>query len=414
MRGLKYTLEDNDRCVGGNMSRFVCGIFLVFLLSSSFLAFSVQMLKTRDYAACASTVNAVVNGGFETGNFSGWTVSGACIVSSDVVHSGSYAAYVSNETFDNAISQTFYSMELPVVKGLTLDAWIYPYNVGGLNGTYPYSAVDLNFYNEAGQPAFSVWYSWCASNFEYVANQTSEVFFTLSGWSARQWNELQKNVTADIVSYFSAANLTGVYLGSVTFVYHYSGPGNPGAFYVDDVGILGEGVFLSLVPQSGFASTTIVGSGFSNDSAVSITWDGMAIPTVPDVLMTDGTGDFNALISVPTQTATGAHIVRAMDGSGNIGTAMFTVVNMTGPQGPKGDTGSQGATGLQGPQGLKGDTGAQGSTGSQGLKGDKGDTGPQGPAASLQGAQLVLIAFPTAASICALCIAAIALLRKRS
>ena len=45
----------------------------------------------------------------------------------------------------------------------------------------------------------------------------------------------------------------------------------------------------------------------------------------------------------------------------------------TGPAGPKGDTGSSGA------QGLKGDTGETGASGVQGLKGDTGDTGPQGP-----------------------------------
>ena len=54
----------------------------------------------------------------------------------------------------------------------------------------------------------------------------------------------------------------------------------------------------------------------------------------------------------------------------------------TGPQGPKGDTGE---TGPQGPQGDKGDTGPQGpkgdtgDTGPQGPKGDTGATGPQGP-----------------------------------
>lgn len=46
------------------------------------------------------------------------------------------------------------------------------------------------------------------------------------------------------------------------------------------------------------------------------------------------------------------------------------VSKMTGPQGPKGDTGAPG------PQGPKGDTGA---TGPQGPKGDIGATGPQGP-----------------------------------
>ena len=51
----------------------------------------------------------------------------------------------------------------------------------------------------------------------------------------------------------------------------------------------------------------------------------------------------------------------------------------TGLQGPKGDTGTPGATGLQGP---KGDTGTPGATGLQGPKGDTGTpgaTGLQGP-----------------------------------
>jgi len=59
-----------------------------------------------------------------------------------------------------------------------------------------------------------------------------------------------------------------------------------------------------------------------------------------------------------------------------------TTATLTGPQGPKGDTGdtgpqgSKGDTGDTGPQGSKGDTG---DTGPQGAKGDTGDTGPQGP-----------------------------------
>jgi hypothetical protein len=159
---------------------------------------------------------------------------------------------------------------------------------------------------------------------------------------------------------------------------------------------------IQVSPSSGFASTTVFGSGFENNSIVTIAWDGTLIPSIPSSVITDATGSFTALISVPTQTAPGIHTVNATDGAGNWATATFTVVNMTGPQGP---------AGLQGQEGPKGDTG---STGPQGPKGDTGDTGPQGPAGLSGDTQLALIAFPTAASIFALCIAVVALLRKKT
>lgn len=161
---------------------------------------------------------------------------------------------------------------------------------------------------------------------------------------------------------------------------------------------------VTLTPSTGFASTTIAGSGFSTSSEITITWDGTIVPSIPSPVTTDANGSFTALISVPTQTSPGSHVINASDETGNWAGATFSVVDMTGPtglqgqQGPKGDTGLQGSTGPQGP---KGDTGPQGS---------KGDTGPQGPPGENQ---LVLIAFPTAASILALCIAVVALLRRK-
>jgi N-acetylneuraminic acid mutarotase len=158
---------------------------------------------------------------------------------------------------------------------------------------------------------------------------------------------------------------------------------------------------VNVIPNSGFASTTVIGSGFSDNSRVTITWDGTIIPTVPSTVITDVSGNFTALISVPTQTNPGSYTVNATDESGNWTTATFTVVDMGGPQGP---------AGLQGSQGPKGD---EGDAGLQGPKGDRGDTGPEGSEGSLGETQLVLIAFPTAASILALCIAVVALLAKR-
>lgn len=137
---------------------------------------------------------------------------------------------------------------------------------------------------------------------------------------------------------------------------------------------------LSLTPNSGFAATTLTGSGFASTSSVTVTWDNTQIPTVPNTLITDANGNFTALISVLTQTTPGDHTVKAIDKAGNEASAIFTLINMTG---------------------------------SQGSQGQKGETGLQGPSGESGQPQLVLIAVPTALSLIAVCLATIALLRKK-
>lgn len=88
---------------------------------------------------------------------------------------------------------------------------------------------------------------------------------------------------------------------------------------------------LSLSPESGFASVTLVGSGFANQANITITWDGKPIPTIPSSVMTDTYGGFTSLISVPTQNAPGPHIVKASDEEGNAVEETFVVLEMRVP-----------------------------------------------------------------------------------
>jgi parallel beta-helix repeat protein len=143
---------------------------------------------------------------------------------------------------------------------------------------------------------------------------------------------------------------------------------------------------IALTPSTGLAATTVVGSRFSNNSKMTISWDGTTIPTIPNAVTTDANGSFTVLISVPTQTTPGVHTINATDETGNWNTATFTVVDVTGPQGPKGDTGQQGS---QGPE------------------------GPQGPPINVQDL-LILVALPTVIAVLAICLATVALLKKRS
>ena len=153
---------------------------------------------------------------------------------------------------------------------------------------------------------------------------------------------------------------------------------------------------LTLSPNSGFSSIMVVGTGFSPGDNITIFWDGSAIPTILSPLYVGLGGDFTALINVPSQTIPGSHNVTAkgFSGVGNA-SAFFTVVNMTGAQGPKGDTGSQGA---QGPPG----TGEKGDTGEQGPAGEPGSKGDQGPPGEMSLSQSILIIFAFVLSILSL------------
>jgi len=174
---------------------------------------------------------------------------------------------------------------------------------------------------------------------------------------------------------------------------------------------------LELVPDTGFASTTIVGSGgFAANSNITITWDGTPIPTVPQLITTDEYGNFTAIISVPTQNDPGLHVINATDEYGRSAEITFTVVDMTGPKGDKGDTGATGpavatgpagATGATGPQGPQGETGATGATGATGPKGETGETGPAGEVS------MTYIAVPAVLSVLAIVIAVFAIVKKK-
>jgi len=159
---------------------------------------------------------------------------------------------------------------------------------------------------------------------------------------------------------------------------------------------------LDLVPETGFASLTIVGSGgFAGNSKITVTWDGTPIPTVPNPITTDIYGNFSVIISVLTPTTPGPHIVNATDEYGRSASKTFTVVDMKGPQGP------QGPQGETGPQGPKGENGSQGIQGETGPPGSQGDAGPPGEVSML------FIAVPTALSIVAIILAAIPLFKKK-
>ena len=101
--------------------------------------------------------------------------------------------------------------------------------------------------------------------------------------------------------------------------------------------------YFTLIPDAGFAATTIVGGRFAANSKITITWDEQHITTVPSPLTTDSSGNFTAIITVPVPTDPGVYTVASTDQKGTNAEATFTVIDMTGPEGEQGVQGEQGS-----------------------------------------------------------------------
>jgi len=206
------------------------GVMLVLLLCLSFVGFACRTQIAR------SAPSVLTNGDFETGTLNGWNVLGTCAISSTIVHSGSYSAYVSDVGYDNWVSQ---ELNLPAGNDYHFEGWIYPLKVGNLGPVdYPASFLYFWYYNKSSMlPAFHVNYVWCWNDWNSVGNGNySSALEFLLPFNQLEWNLLSINLTEDVRSYFVGIDLSQFILHSVTAQYHYSN-GSPGAFYVDDISL---------------------------------------------------------------------------------------------------------------------------------------------------------------------------------
>ncbi|WGM89874.1 MAG: hypothetical protein NUK63_01775 [Candidatus Bathyarchaeum tardum] len=83
---------------------------------------------------------------------------------------------------------------------------------------------------------------------------------------------------------------------------------------------------LDLQPTEGVSQTTIHGSGFAPNSEITVTWNETRMYTIPNLVQTDGYGNFSAMISVLNQTQTGSYPITAIDEMENQATSTFNVI----------------------------------------------------------------------------------------
>jgi len=102
----------------------------------------------------------IVNGGFETGDFTGWTleIDGTyCSVSSTIKHSGAYSAYIKYNPclhIGGAIKQTFSTaIQGACIESFTL--WIYRWSADEITIEVGYSDGTVETWTE--KPVSEVW-----------------------------------------------------------------------------------------------------------------------------------------------------------------------------------------------------------------------------------------------------------------
>ncbi|MFP7498466.1 NTTRR-F1 domain, partial [Bacillus subtilis] len=258
--------------------------------------------------------DVIVNGGFETGNLTGWASANTSVINT-FAHSGRYSAqFFSNQPY------AFLGQIVPVVSGQSL---IFIVSLGRIgNNSSPQVTIQILFVNSEGE--------------EIKGGQ--EIIIAsgnLPNVSFNTWNEIYRTIETPA----EAVNAV-VVISKTTF----------GSVLIDDVSLIESAGGIGPTGPTGATGST----GATGDTGA-----------------TGVTGATGATGSTGVTGATGS-----TGPTGETGAAGVT--GATGETGPTGPTGATGATGSTGPTGATGVTGPTGETGATGSTGPTGPTGVTG------------------------------------
>ncbi|WP_432681317.1 NTTRR-F1 domain [Bacillus velezensis] len=262
--------------------------------------------------------NLIVNGGFESGDLTGWDAANAAI-NSTFAHSGTYSAQFLIETNAASLSQI-----VPVTVGL-----VYHFQVSlGTIGTASNPQVNLQilYLNSLGEPI--------ATGLDAVITigRLPNVIFNT-------WTEVYQT-TAVVPDGATDAQI----------IISKASVNTNTTILIDDVSLL------QVIVNSGSTGSTGSTGPTGATGATGVTGS---------TGVTGATGATGVTGSTGVTGATGATGVTGSTG----------VTGRTGSTGPTGPTGPTGVTGVTGATGSTGPTGSTGATGSTGLTGPTGATG---------------------------------------
>ncbi|AXY36921.1 hypothetical protein D3C60_03790 [Bacillus velezensis] len=284
--------------------------------------------------------NLIVNGGFESGDLTGWDVANAT-VNSIFAHSGTYSAQFLIETNTASLSQI-----VPVTVG---QAYHFQVSLGTIGtASNPQVNLQILYLNSLGVPIAT------GLDAAITIGHLPNVIFNT-------WTEVYQ--TTSVVPDGTTDAQIMINKASVN---------TNTTILIDDVSLL------QVIENSGPTGSTGSTGPTGRTGTTGVTGSTGATGVTGSTGATGVTGSTGATGVTGTTGPTGATGITGPTGR----TGTTGVTGSTGATGVTGSTGATGVTGSTGATGVTGSTGATGVTGTTGPTGATGITGPTGPTAS--------------------------------
>ena len=205
--------------------------------------------KPVQFSTPSGELNMISNAGFETGSFSPWVNQGGTSynqIQSSRVYSGTYALYMESHLTSAPYEPVYQILatQPSLAEAHSFSAAVYPTKVGNTAGQAGVDQISLSIKNTATEAMSYIYYEW--SGYTYPGgfvgvNVTSKVLYLLFDLVPNQWNLIERDLLSDYTAFFGAPeDASELVILEISLLSHVSN-GDPGDFWIDDIGISTSG-----------------------------------------------------------------------------------------------------------------------------------------------------------------------------